>query len=642
MSMEINLEDTFWHMKHRQWSRLYRSSYGKPRLFVSTYLIFYLLLYGIYLYLQIGHFHKNNNSAYVLEYLLMGLISITAGLISPMLGRLVRLVLFEVYAFLNTFFIMNLYTKPSDYVPLGIGFGGLIFLTVMNLLFFPILVRAWTACTGGISPKIVISDGETVSNNNGRFEIEQKDLCYPPYKCIYEGAVVNGKPHGLGTWIDTSYQGELMSGYWANGIPVGPFESMENDTRNLLVNLRIIYGANGGGRYFLQRTPLAVGVACVETCVSGNFFKGYPMVGMLSGPTDVIDGQSIKRLLENGDYMHIDEEKTITSVTVSVDKKHRSLNVTGFHSDELRQMDVKISLKQKKAKSKKEKKIYYLSLNDAWKPSVGKEGILFIHGIYHTLEDALKRFGQFLALGHFPAHIKPFCFNWPASTNPLMYWCASSVASDNDTHRDLLKFLKMLKKAGIEKLHVMCHSMGTRFFLRSFPVIRNLFRRRIEKINDTKSISSMDYDTFGTYPEFTKGITLQNLIFINPDYESDTFINDYADLQHYTANITVYADSRDTALRFANTVTGKVSLGLAWVGKGNKPKDIDLDVVDTADLDRNVNSQFHGFFNINRNMVDDLYDLIVTGKRADERTTRLKPYAGVFRFTLVPSGVVLV
>jgi hypothetical protein len=40
---------------------------------------------------------------------------------------------------------------------------------------------------------------------------------------------------------------------------------------------------------------------------------------------------------------------------------------------------------------------------------------------------------------------------------------------------------------------------------------------------------------------------------------------------------------------------------------------LDVDIIDTGDLDSNVNGQFHGYFNINRVMVDDLYDLIVAG-----------------------------
>lgn len=53
---------TFWHMKQRQWGRLYRSTFAKPRPFTSIYLILYASLYFVYLGLQIGKFHKNSSS----------------------------------------------------------------------------------------------------------------------------------------------------------------------------------------------------------------------------------------------------------------------------------------------------------------------------------------------------------------------------------------------------------------------------------------------------------------------------------------------------------------------------------------------------------------------------------------------------
>jgi hypothetical protein len=37
---------------------------------------------------------------------------------------------------------------------------------------------------------------------------------------------------------------------------------------------------------------------------------------------------------------------------------------------------------------------------------------------------------------------------------------------------------------------------------------------------------------------------------------------------------------------------------------------LDIDVIDTGDLDRNINAQYHSYFNINKLMVDDLWELI--------------------------------
>ncbi len=68
---------------------------------------------------------------------------------------------------------------------------------------------------------------------------------------------------------------------------------------------------------------------------------------------------------------------------------------------------------------------------------------------------------------------------------------------------------------------------------------------------------------------------------------------------------------------------------------------LDIDVIDTGDLDRNTNSMFHSFFNINKLMVDDLSELLCTGKRAEQRTSRLRKSSHVFRFAILPSSVVM-
>ena len=44
----------------------------------------------------------------------------------------------------------------------------------------------------------------------------------------YFGEVnAQGRPHGLGRWMDTQDHGESLKGYWDDGLPVGPFRSIE-------------------------------------------------------------------------------------------------------------------------------------------------------------------------------------------------------------------------------------------------------------------------------------------------------------------------------------------------------------------------------------------------------------------------------
>jgi esterase/lipase superfamily enzyme len=181
--------------------------------------------------------------------------------------------------------------------------------------------------------------------------------------------------------------------------------------------------------------------------------------------------------------------------------------------------------------------------------------------------------------------------------------------------------------------------MGTRFFLRAFPVIKKVFNKKSLANASYVDLAGMDEQP----RDDEKKIHLANIILMNPDYEIETFKNDYADLRTYCARISIYADHRDEAIRIAHKLTQKASLGNNILPlQDSKGGFLDIDIIDTGDLDSNMSERHHSFFNINRLMVDDLYDLIVTGKRAEERTSRLKQTGNVFRFTILPSSVVMV
>eukprot|EP01113_Clastostelium_recurvatum_P032840 TRINITY_DN4274_c0_g1_i6.p1 TRINITY_DN4274_c0_g1~~TRINITY_DN4274_c0_g1_i6.p1 ORF type:complete len:807 (+),score=169.26 TRINITY_DN4274_c0_g1_i6:202-2622(+) len=688
---DVELEYTYWLMKKRQWSRLQRGTFrNKTEPFSLLWFLFFALFYGAYLVLQVYQFQRNKG--YILEFILMGFVSLTLGLLISRLGWFVRCVCFEIYVALFVFFVEDLYYMPNFYIPLASGLFLTIVFTIICFFIYPYLLRCYLSCTGSITMKIDKDSWRTTGIN--RFVVKQRGIMGGNLQCVYEGPIRNGRPNGIGTWMDTSYQGELLTGYWEDGVPIGPFESMENDTRSMLVNLRITFGTNGGGRWWLDRTPLNVGVAGVECCVSGNFFKGYPKVQMLTGPTECTCRNSnscscVDEIMRNRHYRHIEEEKTLKSVVVSIDKKHDSLVVSGHKSRRSKQKSVTIEVVKtardsvvlmnsteasgstssssgQEGEASSSSTVYSrgmeqrLQLDSQWLSSELTEGLLFIHGYDHNLKDSLKRFGQFLALGHFPSHLRPFVFNWPSSTNPFLYWCAHSVASDNDTHRDLKRFLQSLRMSGIRQLHVLCHSMGTRFFLRSFPIIKKVFAKRfVDVLSPNTSFneghipednpSHMDGLRRSTsylespMKEDERKIHMVNLILLNPDYEIETFRNDHSELRSYCSRITVYADHRDQAIRLAFKMTQKASMGNNILPiLDNKGSFLDMDIIDTGDLDSNMSERHHSFFNVNRLMVDDLWDLVVTGKRAEERTSRLKNTGRVYRFTILPSSVVMV
>jgi len=659
----IELEFTYWLMKKRQWSRIQRGTFtNEKRGFSILWFLFFIVAFGVYLFLQIYHFRRTNG--YILEFILMGVVSFILGITAPRFAWIVRIILLEGYSILYLFFIFNLYYEKQYYIPLvSLGSGILVF-SIICFFVYPYLMRCMFSITGGIT--LNVDKDHWVKGESNRFTIKQKSLFHKPTTCIYEGPLLDGRPHGIGTWMDTSFQGELLTGIWEYGIPLGPFESIENDTRSLLVNLRIIYGTNGGGKSWLDRIPLNTGVASIECCVSGNFMKGYPKVSMIQGPDLCRCSQNncicIKNVLEKKAYRHIDDDKQLTSVVVSLDRRLDTLAISGYktlHNNK----NKKVTIEMGKDSIKNTPK---LIVDSNWISSESNEGILFIHGYDHDLKDALKRFAQFLALGHFPNYIKPFVFNWPSSTSPLLYWCAHSVASDNDNHRDLQKFIQSLANAGIRNLHIMCHSMGTRFLLRSFSKIKKVFTKRKAIMSPNHSFNNIQNavnpQQHHSIPIINNNdqhhqrkshssnsnkikINLTNLIFLNPDYEINTFKNDYSELTSYCPRITVYADHRDVAIKMAFRITQKQNLGNNIQPIPNEDEDggfLDLDIIDTGDLDSNMSERHHSFFNINRLMVDDLNDLIVTGKRASERTTRLKCVGDVYRFSILPSSVVVV
>lgn len=50
---------------------------------------------------------------------------------------------------------------------------------------------------------------------------------------------------------------------------------------------------------------------------------------------------------------------------------------------------------------------------------------------------------------------------------------------------------------------------------------------------------------------------------------------------------------------------------------------VDLDVIDTTFVDQNVHAMRHSFWNLNREIIEDIRELMVTRKRARQRMGRL-------------------
>src|ERR1051325_6977498 len=117
---------------------------------------------------------------------------------------------------------------------------------------------------------------------------------------------------------------------------------------------------------------------------------------------------------------------------------------------------------------------------------------------------------------------------------------------------------------------------------------------------------------------------LSTVTLLNPDTSLKQFIaQDYSRLSRYSDHITIYSNERDFALRIGEILGREKSLGRQTSDLECEGKLMDVDLIDTTQLDVNIHKIRHNFFNLNRLLVDDLWDIIVIRKRARERRSRL-------------------
>ncbi|KOO21506.1 hypothetical protein Ctob_003494 [Chrysochromulina tobinii] len=75
--------------------------------------------------------------------------------------------------------------------------------------------------------------------------------------------------------------------------------------------------------------------------------------------------------------------------------------------------------------------------------------------------------------------------------------------------------------------------------------------------------------------------------------------------------------------------------------RGKRIMPLDLDVIDVSWMDNNVHEMRHNFFNLNRWMIDDIREIVMTQRRARLRTSRMTHrFTNVWSFLAAPNHVV--
>lgn len=219
----------------------------------------------------------------------------------------------------------------------------------------------------------------------------------------------------------------------------------------------------------------------------------------------------------------------------------------------------------------------------------GKSTFLFVHGYNVTFADAARRAAQITFDLRFGG--EPVFYSWPSQGATTKY--TVDEANIEWAKHNMKNFLRdYLTKSKADDIYLVAHSMGN----------RGLTKALIDLMNE--------------HPELKDKIT--EVILAAPDIDADVFRRDIAPkmVQKIAKPITLYVSSDDLALIASRKVHGNPRAGDA--GKGvvivEGVETIDASGVDTSFLS-------HSYFATTKTIIEDILDLIKSGKRAPDRET---------------------
>ena len=218
------------------------------------------------------------------------------------------------------------------------------------------------------------------------------------------------------------------------------------------------------------------------------------------------------------------------------------------------------------------------------------EALIFVHGFNNTFEDAARRTAQIAHDIQFSG--VPMFYSWPSGGRARDYVSDGNDADQAVFHLKL--FLKdIVENAKFTSVTLLAHSMGNRALTRAFIALK----------------SEMGAEKLRVFKE---------IILAAPDIDADVFRNEIAPaLIASNSAVTLYASSNDEALIASKKVNGAPRAGDSGAGlvviKG-------METIDATNVDTNLFWGLrHAYVADNRNVLSDLYYLIVKGLRSPSR-----------------------
>ncbi|MDU8909892.1 alpha/beta hydrolase [Aestuariicoccus sp. MJ-SS9] len=215
---------------------------------------------------------------------------------------------------------------------------------------------------------------------------------------------------------------------------------------------------------------------------------------------------------------------------------------------------------------------------------------LYIHGFNTTFQTAMYRAAQ---LAHDLGFDGPaFAYSWPSTGGVASYVADMDAARGAVTHLDAFLDL-VLTTPGIDKLHVVAHSMGNAALAELVTRAGTKLSARTDKVIDQLILAAPDVDA-----EVFKGIA-----------------------QHFTRHakgVTLYACASDLALMASETIRG----GHPRAGDVPATGPVvvpDIDTIDVTAVGTELFSLNHNTYAHDRGLLDDLGNLFLSGLRPPRR-----------------------
>ena len=226
-------------------------------------------------------------------------------------------------------------------------------------------------------------------------------------------------------------------------------------------------------------------------------------------------------------------------------------------------------------------------LADAVAASPGNKLMIFVHGYNVEFPEAARTVAQFAADLKFNGPV--VLFSWPSQGSLTGYTVDETNAEWAQIHFQEL-MTALLERIPVQHIYLVGHSMGNRIIGRAMVSLAN---ERLE--------SDM--------------LRFREIIMIAPDIDTEVFRMDMAPrLARTGIHMTLYAASSDRALLASKAFHGYPRAGESGDGlvviEG-------LETIDASDASGGILG--HSYFAEDRRMMEDIYALLQTGQRADQR-----------------------